>query len=133
MSLPKPSFTSFAYSYQQPPRIELNLDNPIFVFYICVNGMKRQRAEEYIHHVKSQFDIYSNITMWIVTTDEPTKIECVYDGKGKTKDVEIAGLIEQINERITVLGQSNSFEDFKINIRDWRIDKIVKHLNEEDK
>ena len=23
-------------------------------------------------------------------------------------------------------------EDFKINIRDWRIDKIVKHLNEED-
>ena len=80
MSLPKPSFTSFAYSYQQPP-----------------------------------------------------KIECVYDGKGKTKDVEIAGLIEQINERITVLGQSNSFEDFKINIRDWRIDKIVKHLNEEDK
>jgi hypothetical protein len=127
------SFPSFAYRYQEPERIELNLDNPIFVFYICVNGMSRQRAEEYIHQVKSQFDIYSNITMWIVTTDEPTKIECVYDGKGKTKDSEIAGLIEQINERITVLGQSNSFEDFKINIRDWRIDKIVKHLNEEDK
>lgn len=127
------SFASFAYRYQEPPRIELNLDNPIFVFYICVNGMSRQRADEYIHQVKSQFDIYSNITMWIVATDEPTKIECIYDGKGKTKDVEIAGLIEQINERITVLGQSNSFEDFKINIRDWRIDKIVKHLNEEDK
>lgn len=127
------SFSSFAYRYQQPPKIELNLDNPIFVFYICVNGMSRQRVEEYIHQVKSQFDIYSNITMWIVATDEPTKIECVYDGKGKTKDSEIAGLIEQINERITVLGQSNSFEDFKINIRDWRIDKIVKHLNEEDK
>lgn len=126
------SFSSFAYRYQEPERIELNLDNPIFVFYICVNGMSRQRAEEYIHQVKSQFDIYSNITMWIVATDEPTKIECIYDGKGKTKDSEIAGLIEQINERITVLGQSNSFEDFKINIRDWRIDKIVKHLNEED-
>ena len=111
MSLPKPSFTSFAYSYQQPQKIELNLDNPIFVFYICVNGMSRQRAEEYFHDIKNQFDIYSNITMWIVATDEPTKIECVYDGKGKTKDVEIAGLIEQINERITVLGQSNSFED----------------------
>ena len=127
------SFTSFAYSYQEPERIELNLDNPIFIFYICVNGMSRQRAQEYIHDVKNQFDIYSNITMWIVATDEPTKIECIYDGKGKTKDSEIAGLIEQINERITVLGQSNSFEDFKINIRDWRIDKIVKHLNEEDK
>jgi len=127
------SFPSFAYSYQQPERIELNLDNPIFVFYISIRGMSRQRAEEYIHQVKTQFDIYSNITMWIVATDEPTKIECIYDGKGKTKDVEIAGLIEQINERITVLGQSNSFEDFKINIRDWRIDKIVKHLNEEDK
>ena len=71
--------------------------------------------------------------MWIVATDEPTRIECVYDGKGRTKDSEIAGLIEQINERITVLGQSHTFEDFKINIRDWRIDKIVKHLNEEDK
>jgi hypothetical protein len=126
------SFSSFAYNYQEPPRIELNLDNPIFVFYISIRGMSRQRAEEYIHQVKQQFDIYSNITMWIVATEEPTKIDCVYDGKGKTKDSEIAGLIEQINERITVLGQSNSFEDFKINIRDWRIDKIVKHLNEED-
>ena len=126
------SFSSFTYSYQEPERIELNLDNPIFVFYISIRGMSRQRAEEYIHQVKQQFDIYSNITMWIVATDEPTKIECIYDGKGKTKDSEIAGLIQQINERISVLGQSNSFEDFKINIRDWRIDKIVKHLNEED-
>jgi len=126
------SSINFGYNYQQPPRIELNLDNPIFVFYICVHGFSRQRAQEYIQDVKNQFDIYSNITMWIVATDETTRIECVYDGKGKTKDVEIAGLIEQINERITILGQSNSFEDFKINIRDWRIDKIVKHLNEED-
>ena len=116
-----------------PERIELNLNNPIFVFYICVDGLTRQNAEEYIYKVKQQFDIYSNITIWIVATDEPTRIECVYDGKGKTKDSEIAGLIEQINERITVLGQSNSFDDFKINIRDWRIDKIVKNLNEEDK
>lgn len=129
MSVPKPNF-SYSLNYQHQTRVELNLDNPIFVFYICVNGMTRQRSEEYIHQVKNEFDKYSNITMWIVATEEPTKIECVYDGKGK--DVEIAGLIEQINERITVLGQSNSFEDFKINIRDWRIDKIVKHLNEED-
>jgi hypothetical protein len=123
---------SFAYRYQQPQRIELNLDNPIFVFYLCTDGMSRQRAEEHIYQIKNEFDIYSNITIWIVATDEPTRIECVYDGKGKTKDSEIAVLIEQINERITVLGQSNSFEDFKINIRDWRIDKIVNHLNEED-
>jgi hypothetical protein len=127
------SYSFSGLNYQQPQKIELNLDNPIFVFYICVQGFSRQRAQEYIQDVKNQFDIYSNITMWIVATDEPTKIECVYDGKGRTKDSEIAGLIEQINERITVLGQSNSFEDFKINIRDWRIDKIVKHLNEEDK
>ena len=65
---------NFAYRYQEPPRIELNLDNPIFVFYICIRGMSRQRAEEYIHQVKQQFDIYSNITMWIVATEEPTKI-----------------------------------------------------------
>jgi len=39
MSVPKPNFS---LNYQHQTRVELNLDNPIFVFYICVNGMSRQ-------------------------------------------------------------------------------------------
>lgn len=126
-------FPDFVYSYKKPERVELNLENPIFVFYVCINGFSRQRAEEYLHQIKSQFDIYSNITTWIITTDGPTKIECVYSGKNKDNDGEIVNLIKHINERISILSQSNTFEDFKINVRDWRVDKILKHFNEEDK
>lgn len=125
-----PNFNVPVGNYTKP---ELNLDNPIFVFYICSKEMSKQRAEEYMHQIKSHFDIYSNVTMWIVMTDEPTKIECLYSGKGKDNDGEIVNLIKHINERISILSQSNTFEDFKINVRDWRVDKILNHFNEEDK
>lgn len=109
---------------------ELNLNNPIFVFYINIQGMSRQRGDEYIAVIKNSFDIYSNITQWIVATEtSPTRIECVYDGK--SKDSNLKYLIESINERIDILSDSKSFEDFKINIRDWRLKGILDY--EEDK
>jgi len=105
-------------------RIELNLENPIFVFYINVGNMSSQRADEIIHHHRQAFDIYSNITTWIVASDK-TEIQCIFDGKYRSRDKELSELIKQINSRIEILSKSNSFEDFKINIRNWRLENII--------
>ena len=35
--------------------------------------------------------------------------------------MEISDLIKEINTRIDIMANSHSFDDFKINIRDWRL------------
>lgn len=105
-------------------KVELNLDNPIFVFYVNVENMSRQRAEEIIHAHRKAFDIYSNITTWIIASNK-TEVQCLFDGKYRNRDLELSELIKEINSRIEILSNSNSFEDFKINIRNWRLENII--------
>jgi hypothetical protein len=101
---------------------ELNLNNPIFVFYINIASLSN-KAHSYIEEVRNSFDIYSNITQWIISTEtSPTRIDCIYDGKSTNN--KLVSLIKDINDRIEILSGSNSFEDFKINIRDWRLKGI---------
>ena len=108
----------------EPP--EVNLDNPIFVYYVNVSNLSRQRIDEMVHKLSDAFN-YKNITTWIVPRNEgETKIECVYDGRVRERSEELKFLIEEINEKVDILSKSGSFEDFKINIRDWRINNIIK-------
>ncbi len=39
-------------------KIKLDLDNPIFTFYVDVSNMPRARSEEMLHQIKDNFDIY---------------------------------------------------------------------------
>lgn len=113
------------YNYNPQEKVELDLNNPIFVYYINISGISRQKSEEVISQIIAQFS-YSNVTMWIVpTTTSPSKIECVYDGKYKSREKELSDLIKKINERIDLLSNCKNFEDFKINIRDWRINEVI--------
>ena len=125
----------FSTVYSPPPprtRIELDLKNPIFVLYVDVTGSS-QRANENICELHAMFDIYSNITIWILPHKDKTKIECVYDGGSRVRNLELNDLIKVINSRVDVLSQSKNFEDFKINIRDWRIDSLIKDNGAEEK
>ena len=68
---------------------EVNLDNPIFVYYVNVNGLSRQKADEMLGQLSSMFT-YKNVTTWIVPRNEgETKIECVYDGRVKERSEEL--------------------------------------------
>ncbi len=120
----------FAMMYQPEEKIELDLNNPIFVAYVDTKNMPRQGVEENLYKTKKMLDIYKNVTFWVIASDE-TKIECVYDGQCRTRDVEISELIKEINTRIEIMSKSNSFEDFNINIRDWRINELVNGSQEE--
>lgn len=109
----------------QTEKKELNLDNPIFVFYIKTEGMTAQREHDTMKIAHKMFDIYNNVTIWIVSSNE-NRVECIYDGKSKIRSEEITHIIKEINNRVDILSNSKSFEDFKINIRDWRINELMK-------
>lgn len=111
-------------------KIELDLNNPIFAVYVDTKNISRSAAEENLQKKRQMFDNYSNITVWVIASDQ-TKIECIYDGKSRVRDGEISELIKEINTRIDLMSQSHSFEDFKINIRDWRINNIIDGDNQE--
>lgn len=104
--------------------IELNLENPIFVHYINVTNLSSQAANEYLNHYNVMVNQFSNITNWIISADF-TKVECVYDGKSKIRNLEISHIIKEINKRVDILSNSNSFEDFKMNVREWRLSEII--------
>jgi hypothetical protein len=108
-----------------PEKIELDLNNPIFVFYIKTAGLSKQAAQESIYRMYKEFSIYKNITFWIVPVDSETRIELIWGGSNREKNDELSRLVTVINSRIDVLSKSKSFEDFKINIRDFRIDSLI--------
>lgn len=118
------NFASLNSVMIETKKTDINLNNPIFVAYINTSNLNRQAAEEVFYKTKQMFEVYNNITVWIINSNE-TKIECVYDGQCKTRDIEISELIKEINTRIDIMSKSSSFEDFKINIRDWRINELV--------
>lgn len=114
----------FNHTYSEPEKIELDLNNPIFAVYVDTKTLSRQAGQEYLANVKRMFDVYSNVTMWIIASNE-TRIECVYDGQCRNRDMEISDLIKEINTRIDIMSNSHSFDDFKINIRDWRLSELI--------
>ena len=114
----------FNHTYTTPEKIELDLNNPIFTVYVDVSTKSRQAGYEYLAQVKSMFDVYKNATMWVIGSNE-TRIECVYDGQCRNRDMEISDLIKEINTRIDIMANSHSFDDFKINIRDWRLSELI--------
>ena len=114
---------------QEEEKIELDLNNPIFVAYVDTKNLTKQAAEEHLYKSKKMFDVYKNITIWVIASNE-TKIECVYDGQFRNRDMEISDLIKEINTRIDIMANSHSFDDFKINIRDWRLSEIINGTEE---
>jgi hypothetical protein len=105
---------------------EINLDNPIFVYYVNVEGYAPSRVADIVEKLTDIFK-YKNVTTWVVPRREgETKIECVYDGRIKERSEELTFLIEEINEKVEILSKSSNFNDFKINIRDWRLKNILK-------
>lgn len=94
--------------------IELNLDNPIFVYYVCINGRSRMASEELLASATNYMSRYKNITIWIVATDGDSKIECIYNGIDKN-----------MNKRIKLFNDCETLEDFQREIRQWRLDNLL--------
>ncbi len=107
--------------------MELNYEKPIFVYYLNVDGMSSQRAVETGINMQQMFSQYEDLVMWIIPVkDQNTRIDCIWGGESHNKDIELNRLIGEINERVDVLTKSNgNFDDFKIAMRDFRINRII--------
>lgn len=105
---------------------EINLENPIFTFYVKVGGLSRQSAQQAIAEMENMVSIYSNITCWIIPIESgDSRVECVYDGKSKIRNEELSKLITEINKRVDILSNSSNFDEFKMNIRDWKLGEFL--------
>ena len=107
---------------------ELDLSNPIFVIY--VNTQIATEPSKYLNEVKSMFDIYNNVTFWIVSSDE-NRIECVWDAKEGDKIEEQKRLLNEINAKVKLFSESKNIEEFKMNFRNWTVDELVYGYKEE--
>ncbi len=105
---------------------EIDLDNPVFVYYLNVNGMTHQQVDEMTRSLNEVWS-FDNVVTWIVPRREgETKLECVYDGRVQGRSDELKELVAEINDKIEILSGSNDFEDFKIAVRDWRINNLLR-------
>jgi hypothetical protein len=103
---------------------EIDLNNPIFVYYLDTRGASRARIEEIANQINRVFP--KNVTLWIVPSEQPSKIECVYDGRLKVNKLkEIHSFVSDIHNQ---LDSSSDFSEFKTKIRDLLLNSI---LNEE--
>jgi len=91
---------------------DVNLDNPIFVYYINVQNHPRSYVDKMIQNIQESFP--SNITLWIVPC-EYTKIECIFDGWKMKSD----GLKKKIYTLIEEMDVNNpNFGELKRQIRE---------------
>lgn len=103
---------------------EINLDNPIFVYYLDIRHKTREGINNEVHQINRVFP--NNVTLWIVPSEQPSKIECVYNGRLNVKNLkELYSLVSDIHSE---LDSSTSFQEFKTKVRDLLLNSI---LNEE--
>ncbi len=97
---------------------DINLDNPIFVYYINALNHPKQYVDQMIQNIKDSFP--SNITLWVVPCDY-TKIECVFDGwKMKSESLKkIYTIIEEMDV------DNPNFKKLKSKIREILIDDLT--------
>jgi hypothetical protein len=113
-------FSDYNYKIEAEEK-EIDLNNPIFVYYIDTRGITRQRLEEEANQISRFFP--KNITLWIVPSEQPSKIECVYDGKLRINKLkELHSLVNNIHSE---LDNCSDFSEFKIKVRDLLLNSIL--------
>ena len=104
---------------------EIDLEKPIFVYYIDIEGKGRTRAEELLGDFMNAISI-PNITQWIMPAKE-TKVELLWKGKSIEELRAKNDLSDITNKlvRISKLVDEKKFGDIKAIVRDIKIDTLL--------
>jgi len=111
---------------------ELDLDNPIFVVYLNVDGLGHTHAHELIENYK-KFLKYDNCTFWVVAvTDQKTKFEMIWKGqKYDTQSFDNVQAITQLNKRMSklmeLISEGTTDDVLKQKLRDFALDQILEN------
>ena len=115
--------------------MELNLENPIFVVYLNVDGISRARAEEQISDL-SRYMSYENVTNWILPIKNgDSKLELIWQGSKYSTNPGIINfnnfenLINRFNEVIEVISNGTEDATIKQQLRNLQLKKIIDDTN----
>lgn len=106
--------------------MNLDLNNPIFVLYINIHGISRQRADEFV----AQMLKYNNITTWCVPIEnQDSRIELIWKGHqyeiGLRNPSEISKIEDRIKMIIDIISKGASEIDIKQRLREVLIGDII--------
>jgi hypothetical protein len=111
--------------------MELNLENPIFVVYMNVDGISRQRADELFADL-SNYMSYQNITKWIIPIKNgDSRVELIWQGSKYSTNPGIVNfnnfenLINRFNEVIEVISNGTDDASIKQQLRNLQLKKII--------
>lgn len=109
--------------------MELNLEQPIFVIYLDVDGLTRQRAQEKITKINEYYGQYINATFWIFPAKE-NKVELIWNGNKHQlykdpKDQHIQNVVDHVNKVLQILSDGTSDEAIKSQLRNLQLSKIL--------
>ena len=112
--------------------MELNLENPIFVVYLNVDGVSRAKAEEQIADLSNYYMSYQNITKWIIPIkNSDSKVELIWQGSKYSTNPGIMNfnnfenLINRFNEVIGVISNGTDDANIKQQLRNLQLKKII--------
>ena len=111
---------------------QLDLDNPIFLVYLNVDGMGSAHAQELIENYK-RFLKYDNCTFWVVAVqDQKTKFELIWKGqKYDTQSFDNVQAITQLNKRMSklmeLISEGTTDDVLKQKLRDFALDQILEN------
>lgn len=109
--------------------MELNLEQPIFVVYVNIEGLSQQMANKTLSNYNSHYGQYTNSTFWIFPGKE-TKVEVIWNGSKyqlykDLKDTSLQNMIEHVNSVLEILSEGTSDEAIKSQLRDLQLSKIL--------
>lgn len=105
---------------------KLDLENPIFVVYIDVDGLTNQSARDKFESAKKYLN-YSNVTMWYIA-DKFNKIELIWKGSKYSSDpgtTNLEGLITRVNQIIEIISDTTDNSIIKQRLRDLQLKSIL--------
>ncbi len=103
--------------------MDLNLNNPIFVYYLNTENMSRQYVDGIVFKIREQMT-YDNITLWIVPC-EKSRIECIYDGFSMKRSK-----IKRIYTAIEKMIDDPTLSHYRQEMRDILLDDIFEDVKE---
>ena len=115
--------------------MELNLENPIFVVYMSIDGMSPQKAEEQISDL-SRYMSYENVTNWILPIKNgDSRVELIWQGSKYSTNPGIMNfnnfenLINRFNEVIEVISNGTEDATIKQQLRNLQLKRIIDDTN----
>lgn len=97
----------------------LNLENPIFVIYVNIDGLSRNNAVEKIAQCKEIYS-YENVSTIVMPINHESKIECLWKGTYEN----LSNTQELFNYIISLINDGDDTETIRQNIRNFSLNLL---------